>query len=34
MTESALSAAPTVTADPAATAVGPVRIAVRKLDFY
>ena len=34
MTHAVLSAAPTVTADPAAGAAGPVRIAVRKLDFY
>src|SRR5215207_11155292 len=34
MIEAVLSAAPTVTAEPAAAATGPVRIAVRKLDFY
>ena len=34
MSEAVLSAAPTVTAHPAAGAAGPVRIAVRKLDFY
>jgi phosphate transport system ATP-binding protein len=34
MSEAVLSAAPTVTAHPAAGAAGPVRIAVRELDFY
>src|SRR5215217_6134493 len=34
MIEAVLSAAPTVTAHPAAGAAGPVRIAVRDLDFY
>jgi phosphate transport system ATP-binding protein len=34
MSEAVLSAAPTVTAHPAAGAAGRVRIAVRKLDFY
>jgi phosphate transport system ATP-binding protein len=34
MSEAVLSAPPTVSADPAAAAVRPVRIAVRKLDFY